>query len=105
MAWIYLLSAAVIEIIFAISIKYSEGFTKFPMTLVTLFLGGMSIFLVSKASQGMPLSTAYTVWMGLGAVGVTIYDTWVLDVKLGLVKWICLALIVGSAVVLRAAHS
>jgi len=69
MAWIYLLIAGLLEIVWAFSMKQSEGFTKLGPSLVTLVAMVASFGLLSVSMKTLPLGTAYTIWTGIGAVG------------------------------------
>ena len=72
MAWLLLFSAGFVEIIFALSLKYNEGFTKLLPSIITAFSGVGSFGLLMWALKTLPLGTAYAVWTGMGAVGVAI---------------------------------
>lgn len=72
MAWLYLISAGLFEIAFAISLKLSEGFTKTKWVLLFIFFGTCSFYLLSKSLTKIPLGTAYLVWTGIGGVGAVI---------------------------------
>lgn len=72
MAWLLLFSAGCVEIVFALSLKYNEGFTKLWPSVVTLFAGAGSFYLLVLAIKSLPLGTAYAVWTGMGAVGVAV---------------------------------
>lgn len=72
MAWLLLMTAGIAEIVFAVSLKYNEGFTKFIPSVITLATGGVSLFLLMSAIKSLPVGTAYAVWTGMGAVGVAI---------------------------------
>jgi quaternary ammonium compound-resistance protein SugE len=72
MAWILLFSAGIAEIIFALSLKYNEGFTKLWPSVVTCVAGLCSFYLLMVAIKTLPLGTAYAVWTGMGAVGVAV---------------------------------
>ncbi|MDO9106036.1 MAG: multidrug efflux SMR transporter [Methylovulum sp.] len=72
MAWLFLFSAGLVEILFALSLKYNEGFTRLWPSLATLVFGGGSFYLLVLAIKSLPLGTAYAVWTGMGAVGVAI---------------------------------
>lgn len=72
MAWLFLLLAGLVEIVFAISLKYNEGFTRLIPSVITLASGGASLFLLMTAIKFLPVGTAYAVWTGMGAVGVAI---------------------------------
>ena len=72
MAWILLFSAGIVEIIFALSLKFNEGFTRLIPSIVTMASGAGSFYLLMLAIKTLPLGTAYAVWTGMGAVGVAI---------------------------------
>lgn len=72
MAWILLFSAGLAEIIFALSLKLNEGFTKLWPSVVTCVAGLCSFYLLMLALKTLPLGTAYAVWTGMGAVGIAI---------------------------------
>jgi len=72
LAWILLFSAGFVEIVFALSLKYNEGFTKLWPSVVTAISGAGSFYLLMLAIKTLPLGTAYAVWTGMGAVGVAV---------------------------------
>ncbi len=72
MAWLLLFSAGFVEIIFALSLKFNEGFTRLIPSLITAISGAGSFYLLTLAIKNLPLGTAYAVWTGMGAVGVAI---------------------------------
>lgn len=72
MAWVYLLSAGLFEIGFAVGLKASDGFSRPLPTLVTLVCLGISLWLLSLAMRGLPLGTAYAVWTGIGSAGTVL---------------------------------
>ena len=72
MGWLLLLSAGCVEIVFALSLKYNQGFTQLIPSIVTALSGGGSFYLLMLALKTLPLGTAYAVWTGMGAVGVAI---------------------------------
>ena len=72
MAWLLLFSAGFVEIIFALSLKFNEGFTKLWPSVITAISGVGSFGLLMWALKTLPLGTAYAVWTGMGAVGVAI---------------------------------
>lgn len=69
MAWFLLVIAGLLEIVWAFSMKQSEGFTRLGATSVTLVTMVLSFALLSWSMRTLPLGTAYTVWTGIGAVG------------------------------------
>jgi quaternary ammonium compound-resistance protein SugE len=72
LAWLLLISAGLIEVIFALSLKYNQGFTRLVPSVITLVSGGLSLYLLMAAIKFLPVGTAYAVWTGMGAVGVAI---------------------------------
>ncbi|MFG1295863.1 MULTISPECIES: DMT family transporter [Xanthobacter] len=72
MAWVYLLAAGFTEIAWAVGIKYSEGFTRFWPSVLTIGAIALSLLLLSLALRGIPLGTAYAVWAGIGTVGTAL---------------------------------
>lgn len=73
MAWLWLFAAGFFEIVFAISLRLSEGFTKPLFTSAFLISAACAFFCLSKAMQTIPIGTAYTVWTGIGAAGVVLF--------------------------------
>lgn len=69
MAWIYLLLAGLFEVIWAIGLKYTEGFTRLWPTVGTVTAMVISIVLLALAVKTLPIGTAYAIWTGIGAVG------------------------------------
>ena len=78
MAWIVLVFAGIFEIVWAYSMKLSEGFTKLGPSLITLFFMILSFGLLAYAMKTLPLGTAYTIWTGIGAVGSFLVGIFVL---------------------------
>jgi quaternary ammonium compound-resistance protein SugE len=72
MSWIYLLIAGIFEICFAVSLKYSESFTKPLPTILFIVFTILSYFFLDKAITTIPLGTAYAVWTGIGALGIAV---------------------------------
>lgn len=70
--WLLLFAAGCAEIIFALSLKYNEGFSKLWPSVATGVFGITSFYLLMLAIKTLPLGTAYAVWTGMGAVGVAI---------------------------------
>lgn len=71
-SWIILVIAGLLEICWAIGLKYTEGFTKLFPSLFTLTTLALSMYLLARASQTLPIGTAYGVWVGIGALGASI---------------------------------
>ena len=72
MEWIYLLIAGMFEIVWAIALKYSNGFTVLRPSIITIVAMMISFYFLSLATKTLPIGTAYAVWTGIGAVGAII---------------------------------
>jgi quaternary ammonium compound-resistance protein SugE len=72
MAWLMLVAAGLCEIVWAIGLKYTQGFTKPLATVVTITAMIVSIVLLGAAMKSLPVGTSYAVWVGIGAVGTAI---------------------------------
>ena len=72
MGWIYILLAGVIEVAFTTTIRFTAGFTKLWPSLLVLVLVSISFYFIAKATETIPLGTAYAAWGGLGAAGTAI---------------------------------
>lgn len=72
MSWLLLVLAGVLEVGWAIGLKYSEGFTKLWPSVATLVLMGLSFLFLATALRHLPVGTAYAVWTGIGAIGTAL---------------------------------
>ncbi|MEH7504854.1 multidrug efflux SMR transporter [Neobacillus drentensis] len=72
MAWIYIIMAGLLEIVWVIGLKYSHGFTKIIPSIVTVVIILFSFLLLSKALHSIPLGTGYAIFTGLGTVGTVV---------------------------------
>ncbi|NNV06748.1 quaternary ammonium compound efflux SMR transporter SugE [Geobacillus sp. C56-T2] len=72
MAWIYLVVAGVFEVVWAIALKYTEGFTRLWPSVVTVLGMAASFYFLSMATKTLPIGTAYAVWTGIGALGAVV---------------------------------
>lgn len=93
MAWVYLLIAGVFEVVWAIGLKYSHGFTKLYPSLITI--GGMviSFYLLSLATKSLPIGTAYAIWTGIGALGAVLLGIFLFNEPVNLLRIVFLCLI------------
>lgn len=71
-AWVILFIAGLFEVCWAIGLKYTEGFTKLVPSVFTLGTLAASMYLLARASQVLPIGTAYGVWVGVGALGAAV---------------------------------
>lgn len=98
-----LLAAAAFEIAFALSLKPSEGFTRPWPTAGVLVFGVISVVLLSKTLDRLPVGTAYAVWTGLGSLGVVTLGIAWFNEPITLTRMLCVGLIVAGVVGLRLA--
>ena len=101
MAWVYLLLAGIFEIGFAIGLKYTEGFTRLWPSVGTVVAAGISLWLLTQALRTIPLGTAYAIWTGIGAVGVTALGVMLFSESASPARLGCIALIVAGVVGLK----
>lgn len=71
-SWIFLVVAGLLEICWAIGLKYTDGFTKLIPSIFTLTTLALSMYMLARASQVIPIGTAYGIWVGIGALGAAI---------------------------------
>lgn len=101
MAWFLLVVAGLLEVIWAFSMKRSEGFTKLTPSLVTLIAMIASFALLARAMRDLPLGTAYTIWTGIGAVGAFVLGIVALGEQATPMRIIAAVLIVGGLVLMK----
>ena len=94
MAWVLLLVAGLLEIVWSVSMKASYGFMKHQFTAITVVAAWLSFLLLGLALRQLPVGTAYAVWTGIGAVGAAVLGIVVFDEPLTLARIGCIALIV-----------
>ena len=101
MDWIYLIIAGLLEIVWASTLKYTDGFTKPVPSLITLSTLAASFILLAQALKTLPTGTGYAVWTGIGVVGTAIIGSLFLGEPRDLPRFICIGLIVIGIVGLR----
>ena len=72
MAWLLLIVAGLLEVVWAIGLKYTDGFTRLWPSVVTIVAIVASMFLLALAARTLPIGTAYSVWVGIGAAGAVL---------------------------------
>jgi len=96
MAWIFLLTAGLLEIVWSFTMKQSQGFTRSTPALITFVAMLASFALLSIAMKTLPLGTAYTVWTGIGAVGSFLVGVMILGEPLMPARVLAVVLIVAG---------
>jgi quaternary ammonium compound-resistance protein SugE len=101
MAWVYLVAAGILEIVWAYAMKQSHGFTRGVPAAITLVTMIGSFALLSLAMRTLPLGTAYTIWTGMGAIGAFLLGIFVLDEIANPMRVAAAALIVAGLIVMK----
>ena len=101
MAWIYLLLAGLLEVVWAYSMKLSDGFSKPLPAVVTIVTMIGSFALLSLAMRSLPLGTAYTIWTGIGAVGAFVLGIVALGEPVTPMRFGAAVLIVSGLVLMK----
>lgn len=104
-AWIMLAGAGLLEIVWAIGLKYTDGFTKTVPTTITIAAMAASMWLLAMAARDLPIGTAYAVWTGIGAVGAALLGMMLFNESASLVRLACIGLIVAGIVGLKLSSS
>lgn len=105
MAWLYLLSAGILEIVWAFTMKQSDGFTRPMPTAITIVTMIGSFALLSLAMRSLPLGTAYTIWTGIGAVGAFVVGIVFLGEQVSPMRIGAAVLIVSGLVLMKLSSS
>lgn len=101
MAWIYLVFAGLLEIVWAFFMKKSEGFTLLVPSSITIITMIASFFLLGLAMRSLPLGTAYTVWTGIGAIGAFAIGIFVLGESISPMRLTAGALILAGIILMK----
>ena len=101
MAWIYLFIAGVLEVVWAFSMKQSEGFTRLWPTVITIAAMIVSFALLSLSMRMLPLGTAYAIWTGIGTIGTAILGIILFGEPATVLRLACVGLIVAGIVGLK----
>ena len=105
MAWIFLLAAGLLEIVWAFTMKLSQGFTRGAPTAVTVLAMLASFALLSISMKTLPLGTAYPVWTGIGAVGAFVVGVVFLGEPLTTARLLAVVLIVVGLSIMKVTTS
>ena len=105
MAWIIVVVAGLFEVVWAFTMKQSEGFTPLWPSIITFVAMAVSVGLLSYAMRVLPLGTAYTIWTGIGAVGAFVVGILVLGEPASAVRTLAAVLIVSGLVLMKLSTS
>ena len=101
MAWVLLLVAGLLEVVWAFTMKLSQGFTRPGTSIITLLAMLASFALLSTSMRTLPLGTAYTVWTGIGAVGAFVVGVVVLGESANTARVLAAVLIVSGLILMK----
>lgn len=94
MAWTYLLIAGLLEMVWAVGLKYTDGWTRFWPSVITLAAMVVSMYCLALAVRVIPVGTGYAIWTGIGAVGTAILGMVLFAESAAPARLVCVALIV-----------
>lgn len=100
-AWLLLLVAGLLEVVWAVSLKASGGFARRDFTIVAIIVAWLSFWLLGLSMRVLPAGTAYAVWTGIGAVGVALLGVMLFGEPLTFARIACIGLIVAGILGLK----
>ncbi len=101
MAWIYLLVAGLFEVVWAIGLKYTEGWTRLWPSVGTLAAMAVSFWCLSQSLKSIPIGTGYAIWTGIGAVGAAALGIVLFGDSASWPRLLCIGLIVSGVIGLK----
>ncbi len=101
MAWVYLVIAGIFETVWAVAMKYSQGFTKLYPSLTVGVAMCLSVWLLGLAMKTLPLGTAYAVWTGVGTLGAVLYGIFFFSEPADMLRMLFVAMILGGLIGLK----
>jgi quaternary ammonium compound-resistance protein SugE len=101
LAWTILIGAGLLEIVWAIALKFADGFTRFWPSAIGLAAAVMSFVMLSVALKSLPVGTAYAVWVGISVLGVAIAGMIALGENVSVLRLTFLALILAGIIGLK----
>jgi len=101
MSWIYLVIAGLLEVAWAVGLKYTMGFTRLWPSVFTVVTMAASVGMLGLALRQLPLGTAYAIWTGIGTVGTAIFGMLMLGEPAGALRLLAIALIISGIVMLK----
>lgn len=105
MAWVVLFVAGVLEIGWAVGLKYTEGFTRLWPSVATVSAMAVSLAMLGVAVRTLPLGTAYAIWTGIGTVGTVIVGMWLFGEPAAFMRLFCVFLILTGIIGLKLVSS
>lgn len=103
MHWLILIIAGLFEIIWAVGLKYTAGYTRLWPTIITVAAMVASVLLLGIAMKSLPVGTSYAVWVGIGALGTAICGIWLFGESMSILRLLSLACILLGVIGLKIA--
>lgn len=100
-AWAMLVVAGVLEVVWALGLKYSDGFTRLVPSVIVVAGAAASFWLLAVAMRVLPAGTAYAVWVGIGAAGTAVFGMLLLGEPASVARVACIGLIVAGVLGLK----
>lgn len=101
--WVLIVLAGILETVWALGLKYSEGFTRFWPSVLTILAMISSFILLSTAMKSLPVGTAYAVWVGIGVLGTVIFGVILMGEPITLQRVVGIILLLAGIVALKLA--
>lgn len=105
MAWLILILAGIFEVVWAYSMKMSEGFTKLTPSVITIVFMILSVVLLAYSMKTLPLGTAYTIWTGIGAMGAFLVGIFILGEPASAMRILAAVMIISGLVLMKLSSS
>ena len=103
LAWTALVVAGLLDVAWAVSMKYADGYTRLGWSLLSLAFLAAFVFLLGRALETLPVGTAYAVWTGIGAAGTVLMGVLLFGEALNAARVLGVLLVLGGIVLLKAA--
>jgi quaternary ammonium compound-resistance protein SugE len=101
MAWLYLFVAGLLEVAWAIGLKYTDGFSRLAPSAFTIAAMALSFYFLSQALKTIPIGTGYAVWTGIGAAGTAVLGMLLFNESREFMRILCIGLILMGIVGLK----
>jgi len=101
MPWFILFIAGLFEVVWAVGIKYTEGWTKLLPAVITILAMIASFYLLSVALKNISMGTAYAVWTGIGTIGTVVYGIVIFKEPADILRMLCILFIICGIIGLR----
>jgi quaternary ammonium compound-resistance protein SugE len=105
LAWVLLVAAGLLDVAWAISMKYAEGYSRLGWSILSLVLLGGFVYLLGRALEHLPVGTAYAVWTGIGAAGTVVLGVILFGETLNPLRLSGIVLVLAGIVALKLAQA